>query len=88
MVTVRHWGVGHGSVVARVAVQGTSQVRPTSTVYASACEWNGPGDFGFIGAARFTVCSVVPGAGYVDVWLQIDWGGDLEYRISLLIPGD
>ncbi len=88
MLTVRSFGSGHGSVIQRVQVNGTASVTPRSNVFASVCEQNRDTQTRFIGSARMYVCNIAPGAGLVDVWVQIDWDNDLEFELTLLIADD
>jgi len=34
------------------------------------------------GFARMQVSNVVPGPGFVDFWLNIDWASNLSFRIN------
>ena len=85
-LTMRVWGSGRGKIVHHVQTNGTEGVRPDSSVFAAVTEVDHQNfQTPFIGNARVFVCNVAPGAGYVDVWVHIDWDSDLPYRLTLLI---
>ena len=85
MTIIHHYIAGHGDINERVQVNGTVNVTPSSCVMVSAAEYNRNANSTFIGSARITVCNVSPGSGYVDVWVNVDWGSDLAVQVVLLL---
>jgi hypothetical protein len=50
---------------------------------------NGPLDFPFIGGAAMEIRNVAPrDDGVVDVWIEVDWPVDLNFRYQLLVSND
>ena len=83
--TYRHnWGARRGQWTLRLNLGGATA---RSRVMVSIGEGAAGGvDAGkFIGAARFTVHNVAPRAGGVDVWVNIEWGGDIPLYVDYLI---
>ena len=61
-----------------------STVNRNSVVVASITElgFDSSGAFPMRGFARMQVSNVVPGPGFVDFWLNIDWASNLSFRIN------
>ncbi|MGA4843716.1 hypothetical protein [Streptomyces sp. G45] len=59
----------------------------TSSIVASITEVDGNGD-PFVGAARMTVHNVAARDGQYVIWVNIEWGDDLNYRLTVLVSND
>ena len=76
--------VGRGRVIVTFK---DARIRWTSRVVASAGEHRptrlvAPN---IIGSARILAANVSPREGEVDVWVEIDWGTDLEIHVSIMV---
>jgi hypothetical protein len=83
--TYRHdWGARRGQWVLRL---NWSALTPQSRVLVAIAEGAGGGvDSGkFIGAARYTLHSVAPRAGGVDIWVDIEWSADISLYVDYLV---
>lgn len=83
---------GNGDFVLH-ANAGTQFVNRDSGVWATICELSQPVgeplDFPFIGAARMSVRNVAPrDDGIIDMWIQIEWGSPLNYRVQVVVSND
>lgn len=81
----RHdWGNKRGQHVLRL---NWGSVNQRSRVFVAIGEGaaGGPDGGKFMGAARFTVHNVVPRAGGVDIWVNIEWGSDLRIYADYLV---
>ncbi|MFC5720601.1 hypothetical protein ACFP1Z_10550 [Streptomyces gamaensis] len=77
-------GRGHGSFVQPI----TSPVAfATSSIVASISEVDGNGN-PFIGSARMTVHNIAARNGEYDIWVDIEWPDDLNYRLTVLVSND
>lgn len=84
-VVITVLGTGRGRVIKRVQTNGTSGVTEQSAVFASVTEVDHENyQHPVVGAARIFVCNVAPGAGFVDVWVHVDFDQDLPFRLTLL----
>jgi hypothetical protein len=84
MFTLSQRATGRGRLIVTFADQ---RIRSTSRCFASASEHRptrlvAPN---IIGSARIITANVSPRDGEVDVWVDIDWGTDLEVHVSLLV---
>ena len=59
-------------------------ITPESWVYASASEIDG-NNIPFLGAANISVANVVPGNGYIDLRINVDWGDPLPTLVNYLV---
>jgi hypothetical protein len=85
-VVVTVLGTGRGRVVKHVQTNGTASVTQESAVFASVTEVDHQNyQHPYVGAARMYICNVAPGAGFVDVWVHVDFDQDLPFRVTLLI---
>lgn len=81
----RHdWGNRRGQHVLRLNIGSVNQ---RSRVFVSIGEGaaGGPNGGKHMGAARFTVHNVVPRAGGIDIWINIEWGSDLRIYADYLV---
>ena len=81
----RHdWGNRRGQHVLRL---NWGSVNQRSRVFVAIGEGapGGPDGGKHLGAARFTVHNVVPRAGGVDIWINIEWGSDLRIYVDYLV---
>ena len=89
--TYRHnWGPRRGQWVLRLNM---ANVHPRSHVFVSIGEGvaGGPDAGMFLGAARYTVHNVVPRAGGVDIWVNVEWNSDILLYADYLVvnpPGN
>jgi hypothetical protein len=79
----------HGNYIL-TANLGRQFINRHSTVLANICEISQPVgeelDYPFIGSARMTVCNIAPlDNGTVLVWLNIEWGSNLNVRVRLVV---
>lgn len=76
--------VGRGRVIVTFK---DARLRSTSRVAASAGELRATRLVApnIIGSARIMAANVSPREGEVDVWVDIDWGTDLEVHVSILV---
>lgn len=84
MFSMTQTTVGRGRAIVTFA---DPRIRSTSRVFASAGEHRpqrlvAPN---IIGSARIFSANVSPRDGEVDVWVEIDWGTDLEVHVSILV---
>jgi hypothetical protein len=85
------WWDGHGQGSFTVAFPfGTGLVNRHSRVVCSICEIAQPPgealDFPFIGAASMQILNVAPDdTGTVNVWMNINHDGDLNWRVMFFI---
>ncbi|MGE3310663.1 MAG: hypothetical protein AB7O66_11895, partial [Limisphaerales bacterium] len=80
-ITYRHhWGNRSGQWKLRL---NWGSIQPDSRVFVSISEC------GHMGAARYTVHNVVPSAGGVTVWVNIEWGSPIPLCVDYLVvnPG-
>jgi hypothetical protein len=63
------------------------RIRSTSRVFASAGEHRAQRLVApnIIGSARIYTANVSPRDGEVDVWVEIDWGTELDVHVSILV---
>lgn len=83
--TYRHdWGNRRGQHVLRL---NWGSVNQRSRVFVAIGEGasGGPDGGKHMGAARFTLHNVVPRAGGVDIWINIEWGSDLRLYVDYLV---
>ncbi|HSU68849.1 MAG TPA: hypothetical protein VLJ39_18350 [Tepidisphaeraceae bacterium] len=75
---------GRGRLIVTFA---DARIRSTSRVFASACEHRAQRLVApnIIGSARILAANVSPREGEVDVWIDVDWGIDLEIHVSVLV---
>jgi hypothetical protein len=83
---------GHGIIILSVNV-GVGRLNRHSGVFATICELSQPSgeplDYPFIGGAGMSVRNIAPlDTGVVQLWVQVDWGSDLNIRIQLLVSND
>lgn len=72
----QYWGRRRGQWILTL----TSPVfRRTDQVYVSIHEGF------FIGAARYTVHNIAPRDGAIDIWINIEWGSDIDLYADYLI---
>lgn len=64
-----------------------ARIRSTSRIAASAGELRATRLVApnIIGSARIFTANVSPRDGEADVWVEIDWGNDLEVHVSILV---
>lgn len=76
--------VGRGRVIVTFKDQ---RIRSTSRIVASAGELRATRLVApnIIGSARIMAANVSPREGEVDVWVDIDWGTDLEVHVSIMV---
>ncbi|MGC2684784.1 MAG: hypothetical protein WA323_23220 [Candidatus Nitrosopolaris sp.] len=75
---------GHGIINDHINTPG-SGINHNSRVVASITELTDPGGRPFLGDASLSVLSVAPNDdGTVDLKININWGSDLNYRVSIL----
>lgn len=76
--------VGRGRVIVTFK---DARIRSTSRVVASAGEHRATRlvQPNIIGSARIMAANVSPREGEVDVWVDIDWGTDLEVHVSIVV---
>jgi len=62
------------------------RITANARVFAALGEYgaNGPAAR-IMGAARMTVHNIVPFAGGVDVWTDVEWGAPLNVRLDLMV---
>ncbi len=76
-VTYRHnWGARRGQWVLRL---NWGAVSSRNHVYVAIHEGN------FIGAARYTLHNVAPRDGGVDIWVNIEWGSNINLFADYLV---
>lgn len=76
--------VGRGRVIVTFK---DGRIRSTSRIFASAGELRATRLVApnVIGSARILTANVSPREGEVDVWVEIDWGTDLEIHVSIIV---
>jgi hypothetical protein len=76
--------VGRGRVIVTFK---DARIRTSSRVVASAGEHRATRLVApnIIGQARILAANVSPRDGEVDVWVEIDWGTDLEIHVSIIV---
>jgi hypothetical protein len=74
----QYWGKFHGQRLLTLNWAGFSSLQQ---VYVSSHEGF------FIGAARYTVHNVAPRNGAIDVWVNVEWGSDINVYVDYLIVG-
>jgi hypothetical protein len=85
------WWDGHGHGSNPVAFPfGQSLINRHSRVVCSMCEIAQPPgealDYPFIGAASMQILNVAPDdTGTVHVWVSVNWGSDLNWRVFFFI---
>jgi hypothetical protein len=75
---------GHGKVLLNIQ---RPNIQPLSKVFASVCEFKEVNKAltPFVGDARMYICNIAPAEGSVQVWVNVDWGSDLNLFINLLV---
>jgi hypothetical protein len=63
------------------------RIRSSSRIVASAGELRATRLVApnIIGSARILTANVCPREGEVDVWVEIDWGTDLEIHVTIMV---
>ena len=84
MFSMSQRATGRGRLIVTFA---DPRIRSTSRVFASAGEHRptrlvAPN---IIGSARIITANVSPRDGQAEVWVDIDWGTDLEVHVSILV---
>lgn len=63
-----------------------SRITAGSRVFASVSEYfTAPGVDPFLGAARMSIHNVIPHAGGVTVWMDVEWGSPLNVQLSIFV---
>ena len=77
-------GRGHGSFVKPI---NSPVAFKTSSIVASISELDANGN-PFVGSARMTVHNVAALDGRYDIWVNIEWPNDINYRLTVLVSND